>query len=296
MKVATTNGAKSSGDGATSTTMRRRRRRWDDASAGAKMTKEEPNNKAVVSDTESTTVKTSGTSRWDDDVSTASSVSTQPRRRKRWDETPVVASGAAATATVSSFAETPLVLSGQAPDATPLVTGNSAAGKWDETPLVAPGASMEATPAVGVNVEVASGGRKRSRWDSTPAPQQISSTATPMIGGHASPATPLSGDLAKALAIEREMETRNRPWTAAALDAILPAEGYSIVPPPSNYVPLRTPSRKLLATPTPMGMTPAGFQMAVPVEDRQGEGGQSLQDIREAYGVPIAATSAEGAP
>eukprot|EP00957_Ditylum_brightwellii_P197929 15078956-Ditylum_brightwellii.AAC.2 len=39
--------------------------------------------------------------------------------------------GAAATATVLSFAKTLLVLSGQAQDATPLVTGNSAAEKWD---------------------------------------------------------------------------------------------------------------------------------------------------------------------
>eukprot|EP00957_Ditylum_brightwellii_P058859 4462614-Ditylum_brightwellii.AAC.1 len=45
IKVATTNGAKSSVDGATLKTMRRRQRRWDDASAGAKMTKEEPKNK-----------------------------------------------------------------------------------------------------------------------------------------------------------------------------------------------------------------------------------------------------------
>eukprot|EP00957_Ditylum_brightwellii_P123247 9397063-Ditylum_brightwellii.AAC.1 len=45
--------------------------------------------------------------------------------------------GAAATATELSFAKTPLVLLGQAPDATPLVTGNSAAGKWDSWMQVA---------------------------------------------------------------------------------------------------------------------------------------------------------------
>eukprot|EP00957_Ditylum_brightwellii_P001747 134445-Ditylum_brightwellii.AAC.2 len=61
-----------------------------------------------------------------------------------------------------------------------------------------------------------------------------------MIGGHAPPATPLSRELAKALAIKRETETRNHPWTAAALDAILPVEGYLIVPLPSSYVPLCT--------------------------------------------------------
>ena len=49
-------------------------------------------------------------------------------------------------------------------------------------------------------------------------------------------------------------------------------------------------ARKLLATPTPMGMTPAGFQMEIPVEERKDA---SIQDIREAYGVPLAATAAE---
>eukprot|EP00957_Ditylum_brightwellii_P206188 15347239-Ditylum_brightwellii.AAC.1 len=38
---------------------------------------------------------------------------------------------AAATATVLSFAKLLLVLLGQAPDATPLVNGNSIFGKWD---------------------------------------------------------------------------------------------------------------------------------------------------------------------
>eukprot|EP00957_Ditylum_brightwellii_P172343 13120359-Ditylum_brightwellii.AAC.1 len=69
----------------------------------------------------------------------------QPQSQKQWDETSVVASGAAATATVSSFAETMLVLSGQVPDTTPLVTENSA-------PLVVPGVSTKATPTIGVNV------------------------------------------------------------------------------------------------------------------------------------------------
>lgn len=91
------------------------------------------------------------------------------------------------------------------------------------------------------------------------------------------------------------MESRNRPWTDAALDAILPSEGYTLLPPPASYLPLRTPGRKLLSAPTPYGQQPEGFTMEVPPEEREG---QSLQDIREAYGVPIIPTAneEEGAP
>lgn len=232
---------------------KRRRRRWDDASAGVT---EEPKKvdttaTALVSDSES--VASSTKNRWDEPATSSAA----PRRRKRWDETPVVASA-------SSVAATPKVAM---PDATPVAGG---AARWDETPVAS---AVSETP-----------GRKRSRWDSTPAPGSASSAQPAAL------ATPMSGNLVKALALEREMESRNRPWTEAALDAILPSEGYAIIRPPASYVPLRTPSRKLLATPTPMGMTPAGFQMEIPVEERKDA---SIQDIREAYGVPLALTAAE---
>ncbi len=253
---------------------RRRRRRWDDAESSKKVTVESGKDTAIVSDTESIATK-SNKSRWDEDGRSSSNTAST-RRRKRWDETPVASASAA-----------------KAPDATPLVTGN----KWDETPLVG-SASVQDTPLVGVAAASASGlpgARKRSRWDSTPAPSVSATlTATPSISSVAAAAgMPLSGDLAKALSLEKEMESRNRPWTDAALDAILPSEGYTVLPPPASYMPLRTPGRKLLATPTPMGMTPAGFQMALPPEELQAEG-QSVNDIREAYGIPIAATANEG--
>mmetsp|Transcript_17744 Transcript_17744/g.33675 ORF Transcript_17744/g.33675 Transcript_17744/m.33675 type:complete len:1041 (+) Transcript_17744:82-3204(+) len=153
-----------------------------------------------------------------------------------------------------------------APNATPVVTTGSR--KWDQTPVIAGGAAA-ATPVVG-------GGAAKTgnRWDATPV----------AAGG----ATPMGAGLSKATSLEREMETRNRPWTEAALDAILPSEGYTILRPPASYVPLRTPGRKLLATPTPLAMTPAGFQMEVPIEQRPDA---SVQEIREAYGVPLAPAS-----
>lgn len=180
---------------------------------------------------------------------------TTSRRRKRWDETPVAAVSA-----------------------TPVVTANSSQ-KWGETPVVASGASMGATP-------VASATGTVSRWDATPLSQPS--------GIGAGSLTPSVTGLTKAMALEKEMEVRNRPWTEAALDAILPPEGYVIVRPPQNYVPLRTPGRKLLATPTPLEMSAAGFQMEIPIEQRADA---TAQEIREAYGVPLAPSdqSVEGA-
>lgn len=199
---------------------------------------------------DSETVSSKGSSKWDEETATKSA------RRKRWDETPVASSITAAT---------PL----SAPDATP-VAGSKR--RWDETPMI--GGGVAATP-------VASVAQKGNRWDATP----IASTAQPGV-----PQTPIGGSLGKALALEQEMETRNRPWTNVALDSILPSEGYTIISPPQNYIPLRTPGRKLLATPTPMAMTPQGFQMEIPIEQRQDA---SVQDIREAYGIPLAATAGE---
>jgi splicing factor 3B subunit 1 len=247
--------ASSSGDDST----RRRKRRWDQGNgdSGAKNTNEAET--PMVSDAES--VASQRKSEWDED----SKASAPSRRRKRWDETPVAASNGAATPLVSS----------NMPGATPMMTSTS---KWDETPVVTSGVGGVAdTPAASV---------VRNRWEATPA----ASTQQPP-GAQTPSGDPLtSGNLAKALSLEKEMESRNRPWTSAALDALLPSEGYIVLPPPQSYVPLRTPGRKLLATPTPMAMTPQGFQMEIPVEQRQDS---SLQDIREAYGVPLASTVGE---
>lgn len=276
---------------------KRRRRRWDDASAGPAATTATAaaagSSATIVTDADSvasgSTIATAATasskSRWDDDAAGTSTSTSSAGRRNRWGETPVV--GGSGAAVSGGVAATPLIgASSTAPDATPLVGGGAGAGasRWGETPLVGAG-GVQATPLVGAaGAGAGVGGRKRSRWDSTPAP-----AGAAQIPG----ATPsLSADLTKALKFEQEMEVRNRPWTDAALDAILPEEGYAILPPPASYKPLRTPSRKLLATPTPMGMTPAGFQMAIPPEEQEG---RSVQEIREAYGVPVAPTSAEGA-
>ncbi len=274
---------------------RRRRRRWD-AKEGDDNGAAGNNTNNIVTDGEHSVSTSNTKSRWDDDSTvTSDSNGGGARRRKRWDETPVVTSGAAAAAASNITDATPIVNSGGM---------GAQQQKWDETPVVASGQMMvAATPMMGSNGASSSlvdGGRKRSRWDSTPAPSSVMQPnatpllgvggQTPLIGGAAQ--TPLSGNLAKALSNEKEMERRNRPWTDAALDAILPSEGYTILAPPASYMPIRTPGRKLLTAPTPLGgQTPAGFQMDIPPEEREG---QSLQDIREAYGVPVAATANDG--
>lgn len=185
----------------------------------------------------------------------------------------------------------------------------------------------------------ASIGRKRSRWDSTPAPAvEVSSIAqgtngsgagvhsylapdapTPVLGtgmgfGAATPAagfdlagvaTPTASQLAGLGAatpvgagagttygsgshassvggeaagggaptltkFERELLERNKPLSDEELDALLPAEGYMVLEVPQDYKPLMTPTRKLLATPTPAA-TP-GFTMQDPDEETTGTG------------------------
>lgn len=92
--------------------------------------------------------------------------------------------------------------------------------------------------------------------------------ATPVGGlGMETPApraATLSADQYMNLKVEKEMFDRNRPLTDDELDALMPREGYKVVPPPANYEPIRTPARKLMATPTPMaGMTPGEHVSAV---------------------------------
>lgn len=79
-------------------------------------------------------------------------------------------------------------------------------------------------------------------------------TPTP---GHVAAMTP---EQLQAYRWEKEIDERNRPYTDEELDAMFPP-GYKVLPPPAGYVPIRTPARKLTATPTPLGGTPIGFFM-----------------------------------
>nr|KAJ3419309.1 Splicing factor 3B subunit 1 [Polyrhizophydium stewartii] len=131
--------------------------------------------------------------------------------------------------------------------------------RWDETPAAN---AYAATPVGGSGVGATP---KRSRWDQTPV--GVSQFGATPIGG-AGMATPVPGmapvpmtpEAANNMRWEKEIEQRNRYLTDEELDDILPKQGYAIVDPPASYVPIRTPARKLMATPTPMAGS-GGFMM-----------------------------------
>jgi splicing factor 3B subunit 1 len=169
--------------------------------------------------------------------------------------------------------------------ATPAPGGaSSRRSRWDETPVNAAGA----TPATGAG---GAGGKKRSRWDVTPAGAGTTTTAS-TSGFDATPggATPMLGltpEAASQLKQEREMEFRNRPLSDEELDDMFPSKGYEILTPPPGYAPIRTPSRKLLATPTPMqregfvmtGQAPGPEAYGIPT-NVSASGGGDLPDIK----------------
>ena len=201
-------------------------------------------------------------SEWDEGPSTTN-VGVATPSRSRWDETPKRESSAASkwdqTATPSA---TP---SRSRWDMTP-ASDSAAKSKWDETPQGTP--SGAETPK-----------KSRSRWDETPANVSVMMTpgVTPVgaIGmetptpGQFRPVTP---EQVFAMRWENEIDYRNRVLTDEELNAVFPKDGYEILKPPKNYIPIRTPVRKLTATPTPMG--PSGFMM---------QGGVRASD----YGIPL---------
>ncbi|RMZ55389.1 hypothetical protein APUTEX25_003513 [Auxenochlorella protothecoides] len=225
-------------------------------------------------------------------ASAATAPASSAGKRSRWD-----AGDAAARPAASKW---------DAVEATP----SAPADAWGATP--APGASKwdagEATPGAGARrnrwdatpADEAAGG-KRSRWDATPAavaggvtpaygatpgygtgatPLGAAGLETPAWGGEGAPGAgagvPMTPELYHALKVERETEARNRPLSDADLDALLPGagDGYRVLEAPPGYEPIRTPARKLAATPTPYGGTPL---YGIPEEDRG-----------QAFDVPIA--------
>lgn len=113
--------------------------------------------------------------------------------------------------------------------------------RWDETPVAGAGTTVAPgeTP-------------KRSRWDQTP----VGVTATPMAGFNQYGMTPMVG----AQGMSMVEDKRNRYLSDEELQGMVPSDGYEIVEPPAGYAPIRTPARKLMETPLPMGA--GGFVMS----------------------------------
>ncbi|KAL0721393.1 hypothetical protein Bca4012_035992 [Brassica carinata] len=174
-------------------------------------------------------------------------------------------------------------------DAADSTRGRRSRNRWEET---TPGrvTDSDATPGAtpsGVTWEATPKGsatptpkRQRSRWDETPA---TTGSATPTAASYTPGVTPFGGidmstptphqinlrgamtpDQYNQARWEKDIQERNKPMSDEELDAMFPAQGYKVLDPPASYVPIRSPARKALGTPTPMA-TP-GY--VIPEENR----------------------------
>ena len=207
--------------------------------------------------------KSSGEVEWEDMpvAADAPKSTAKPARRNRWDATPVAGGDTAGGG--GNWDATPKIDAGGGGVGGP--TPKRTRSRWDETPLIRAGAAGDpnATPLVGA------GGFDGG---ATPGPGQLAGMMTPDIHGlaaqHMAQANvPMTPEQYNAMRWEREVEARNAPLTDEDLDLMLPSEGYKILETPASYVPIRTPARKLTATPAPYGGATPGFY-AMPDEDR----------------------------
>ena len=216
-------------------------------------------------------------------------------RRNRWDETPRTDRE---TPAHTGWAETPRTDRGAGGaekiiSETPTPSASKRKSRWDETPVagtptptagaMTPSGMTPAglTPGGMTPVGATPGGM--TPGGATPSmmtPGMTPSMTTPMGQKAMAMQTPSASQMAQmtpeqlqAYRWEREIDERNRVLSDEELDQMFPP-GYKVLPPPAGYVPIRTPSRKLTATPTPMvGQTPTGFYMQpdTPGGDRSGK-------------------------
>lgn len=162
----------------------------------------------------------------------------------------------------SGWAETPRTdrVAGDLIQETPTPSASKRRSRWDETPSnQTPGSMTPQTPATPLTTPHQSSILTPSGV--TPTGPKAMGMATP-TPGHLMSMTP---EQLQAYRWEREIDERNKPFTDDELDALFPA-GYKTLQVPAGYIPIRTPARKLTATPTPIAGTPQGFFMQT--EDR----------------------------
>ncbi|XP_057320468.1 splicing factor 3B subunit 1 isoform X1 [Microplitis mediator] len=174
-------------------------------------------------------------------------------RRNRWDETPKTERETPGHN--SGWAETPRTdrVAGDLIQETPTPSASKRRSRWDETPSnQTPGSMTPQTPATPLTTP---------HQTTIMTPSAVTPTGPKAMGM----TTPTPGQLMsmtpeqlQAYRWEREIDERNRPLSDDELDSLFPP-GYKILQPPAGYVPIRTPARKLTATPTPMAGTPQGF-------------------------------------
>ncbi|CAI5987656.1 unnamed protein product, partial [Closterium sp. NIES-65] len=290
----------------------KRRNRWDVAGGGGPGAAEVEAKKPKAADWDAPDATPGAASRWDAPTpgrgSAVDATPTPGPRRNRWDETPshggVMPDDATPSALPGGGGATPGLGGGATPagmawDATPKLsagatpTPKKTRSRWDETPAgggVTPaGGGGGATPSAAVGMTpsgmtpggVTPGGATPGGFGVTPVGGMDMATPTP---GQIALRGPLTPEQFTMLRWEREIEERNKPLSDEELDAMFPLDGYKVLEPPASYVPIRTPARKLLATPTPMGGAGGGATplYAIPEEDRQ-----QLFDVgKEVPGLP----------
>ena len=189
-------------------------------------------------------------------------------RRNRWDETPRTDRETPAHA---GWAETPR--STQPGDKivseTPTPSASKRRSRWDETPGATPSMTPGGATPSGSATPSMTPGATPSMTPSGATPSMMTPSGVTPIGqkamGMATPSPAqmmqMTPEQMQAYRWEREIDERNRPLSDEDLDAMFPP-GYKVLQPPAGYIPIRTPARKLTATPTPMmGATPQGFYM-----------------------------------
>ena len=153
-----------------------------------------------------------------------------------------------------------------------VATGRKRKQRWDvssEPSEAAAAAQAETKP-------------KRSRWDQAPAPegeeapkrrsrwdQAPSVTAATPVGnqGLATPMHPSQTSLAPTT-FGTDISAPNAPWSDEDLDMMLPSEGYQILEPPPGYEPIRRAVGKATPAVAPGGAGVGGFMMQEPESAR----------------------------
>lgn len=167
------------------------------------------------------------------------------KRRSRWDETPGAQAGS-------------MTPSAMTPSMTP---GGTTPGGMTPSGMTTPGHTPGHTPSHTPGGFTPAGLTPSGFTPSgvTPTGTKAMNMATP-TPGHLMSMTP---EQLQAYTWQREIDERNRPLSDEELESLFPP-GYKVLQPPTGYVPIRTPARKLIATPTPMAGTPQGFRMQTP--------------------------------
>ncbi|RUS90026.1 hypothetical protein EGW08_002213 [Elysia chlorotica] len=192
---------------------------------------------------------------------------TPSARKNRWDETPKTERETPGHG--SGWAETPKTdRGGDLIESTPTPGASKRRSRWDETPGAATPSAM--TPSMTPGQMTPGGATPQGMTPGGMTPSMTPSGVTPTGNKAMAMATPTPGHLIsmtpeqlQAFSWQREIDERNRPLSDDDLEAMFPP-GYKVLPPPAGYIPIRTPARKLLATPTPIAGTPMGFRMQTP--------------------------------